>query len=422
MKQIRIFDTTLRDGEQSPGCSMNLAEKLEMAEALDKLGVDIIEAGFAISSPDDFKSVEAIAKVVKNATVASLARCTKEDIDRAWEAVQHAAHPRIHVFIATSDVHLKHKLQMSREQVIARIKEMVSYAKSKCADIEFSAEDASRSDRKFLVKSFETAIEAGATTLNVPDTVGYAIPQEMEDLIRYLKTNVKGIDDVVISVHCHNDLGQAVACTLASIIGGATQVECTVNGIGERAGNASLEEIVMALKTRKDFFQAETNISTKSIYRTSTLLSAITGVPVAPTKPIVGANAFAHEAGIHQHGDSGVPLWVKILCAIMIALGTSVGGWRIMRTMGSKVTRLAPSGGFVAQTTAAAVIESMTAIGAPVSTTQVITSSIMGVGSSKRLSSVNWGVAQSIAAAWLITLPVTMILGGSACYLLSHFF
>jgi 2-isopropylmalate synthase len=302
MKQIRIFDTTLRDGEQSPGCSMNLAEKLEMAEALDKLGVDIIEAGFAISSPDDFKSVEAIAKVVKNATVASLARCTKEDIDRAWEAVQHAAHPRIHVFIATSDVHLKHKLQMSREQVIARIKEMVSYAKSKCNDIEFSAEDASRSDREFLVKSFETAIEAGATTLNVPDTVGYAMPQEMEDLIRYLKANVKGIDDVVISVHCHNDLGQAVACTLASIAGGATQVECTVNGIGERAGNASLEEIVMALRTRKDFFQAETNVNTKSIYRTSTLLSSITGVPVAPTKPIVGANAFAHEAGIHQHG------------------------------------------------------------------------------------------------------------------------
>ncbi len=302
MKQIKIFDTTLRDGEQSPGCSMNLAEKLEMAEALDKLGVDIIEAGFAISSPEDFQSVKAIAKVVKNAAVASLARCTKEDIDRAWEAVQHAAHPRIHVFLATSDIHLKHKLKMSREQVLARIGEMVAYAKAKCNDIEFSAEDASRSDRQYLVKAFETAIAAGATTVNVPDTVGYAMPQEMEDLIRYIKANVKGIDQVVISVHCHNDLGQAVACTLASIAGGAEQAECTVNGIGERAGNASLEEIVMALKTRKDFYQAKTNINTKAIYRTSTLLSAITGVAVAPTKPIVGANAFAHEAGIHQHG------------------------------------------------------------------------------------------------------------------------
>lgn len=302
MKQIRIFDTTLRDGEQSPGCSMNLAEKQEMAEALDKLGVDIIEAGFAISSPDDFQSVKAIAKVVKNATVASLARCTKEDIDRAWEAVQYAAHPRIHVFIATSDIHLKHKLKMTRTQVLKRIKEMVSYAKAKCADIEFSAEDASRSDRPFLVNAFETAIDAGATTINVPDTVGYAMPQEMEDLIRYLKTNVKGIEKVDISVHCHNDLGQAVACTLASIAAGATQAECTINGIGERAGNASLEEIVMALKTRKDYYQAETRINTKAIYRTSTLLSAITGVAVSPTKPIVGANAFAHEAGIHQHG------------------------------------------------------------------------------------------------------------------------
>lgn len=302
MKQIRIFDTTLRDGEQSPGCSMNLAEKQEMAETLDKLGVDIIEAGFAISSPDDFQSVKAIAKVVKNATVASLARCTKEDIDRAWEAVQYAAHPRIHVFIATSDIHLKHKLKMTHKQVLERIKEMVSYAKAKCADIEFSAEDASRSDRPFLVNAFETAIDAGATTINVPDTVGYAMPQEMEDLIRYLKTNVKGIEKVDISVHCHNDLGQAVACTLASIAAGATQAECTINGIGERAGNASLEEIVMALKTRKDYYQAETQINTKAIYRTSTLLSAITGVAVSPTKPIVGANAFAHEAGIHQHG------------------------------------------------------------------------------------------------------------------------
>ena len=302
MNQIKIFDTTLRDGEQSPGCSMNLAEKLEMAEALDKLGVDIIEAGFAISSPDDFAAIAAIAKIVKNATVASLARCNKADIDRAWEAVQNAAHPRIHVFIATSDIHLKHKLEMTREQVLERIREMVSYAKAKCGDIEFSAEDASRSDRDYLVKALETAIEAGARTVNIPDTVGYAMPREMEDLIRYIKANVRNIEGIDISVHCHNDLGQAVACTLASIAGGATQAECTVNGIGERAGNASLEEVVMVLKTRKDYYGAETKIHTQALYRTSKLLSSITGVPVAPTKPIVGANAFAHEAGIHQHG------------------------------------------------------------------------------------------------------------------------
>lgn len=302
MKRIQIFDTTLRDGEQSPGCSMNLSEKIEMAKQLEKLGVDVIEAGFAIASPMDHKSVKTIAAAVSNCKVASLARCTKGDIDAAWDAVKEAKHPRIHVFLATSDIHMQYKLQMTREQVLQRIQDMVAYAKSFCEDIEFSAEDASRTDPDFLVQCCDRAIQSGATTLNIPDTVGYSTPQEMGDLIRYLKEHTPGIDNVDISVHCHNDLGMAVANTLACIRAGATQVECTVNGIGERAGNASLEEIVMALHTRKDFYQAETNVNTKQIYRSSKLLSNITGVPIPPSKAIVGANAFAHESGIHQHG------------------------------------------------------------------------------------------------------------------------
>lgn len=302
MKRIKIFDTTLRDGEQSPGCSMNLPEKIEMAKQLDKLGVDVIEAGFAIASPMDHKSVEAIAAAVTNCTVASLARCTKGDIDAAWDAVQKANHPRIHVFLATSDIHMQYKLQMTREQVLQRITDMVGYARSKCADIEFSAEDASRSEWDFLVQCYSNAVAAGATTLNVPDTVGYSTPMEMAELITYLRQNVTGIENVDISVHCHNDLGMAVANSLACVKAGATQVECTVNGIGERAGNASLEELVMAIHTRRDFYQAETNINTKQIYRSSKLLSNITGVPIPPSKAIVGANAFAHESGIHQHG------------------------------------------------------------------------------------------------------------------------
>ena len=302
MNKVKIFDTTLRDGEQSPGCSMNLSEKIVMARQLEKLGVDIIEAGFAIASPMDFKSIQAIAQSAPNCIIASLARCNKLDIDTAWDAVKDAKKPRIHVFIATSDVHMKFKLRMSPEQVLQTITDMVSYAKSKCDDIEFSAEDASRSDREFLAKSFSNAIAAGATTINVPDTVGYSTPQEMADLISYLRENVTGIENVDISVHCHNDLGMGVANSLACVKAGATQVECTVNGIGERAGNASMEEIVMALRTRKDFYQADTNINTLEIYKSSRLLSNITGVPIAPTKPIVGANAFAHEAGIHQHG------------------------------------------------------------------------------------------------------------------------
>ena len=302
MKRIKIFDTTLRDGEQSPGCSMNLSEKIEMAKQLDKLGVDIIEAGFAIASPMDHKSVQAIAGAVTNCTVASLARCTKGDIDAAWDAVKEANHPRIHVFLATSNIHMEYKLKMTREEVLQRITDMVGYARSKCADIEFSAEDASRSEWDFLAQCYSNAVAAGATTLNVPDTVGYSTPQEMSDLITYLRANVTGIENVDISVHCHDDLGMAVANSLACIKAGATQVECTVNGIGERAGNASLEEIVMALHTRRDFYDAETNVNTRQIYRSSKLLSNITGVPIPPSKAIVGANAFAHESGIHQHG------------------------------------------------------------------------------------------------------------------------
>ncbi len=302
MKRIKIFDTTLRDGEQSPGCSMNLSEKIEMAKQLEKLGVDIIEAGFAIASPMDHKSVQAIAAAVENCTVASLARCTKGDIDAAWDAVKEAKHPRIHVFLATSDIHMEYKLKMTREQVRARIRDMVGYAKSFCDDIEFSAEDASRSDRAFLAQCYSDAVAAGATTLNVPDTVGYSTPQEMAELIAYLRETVEGVENVDISVHCHNDLGMAVANSLACVKAGATQLECTVNGIGERAGNASLEEIAMAIRTRADFYQAETGINTKQIYRSSKLLSNITGVPIPPSKAIVGANAFAHESGIHQHG------------------------------------------------------------------------------------------------------------------------
>ena len=302
MKRIKIFDTTLRDGEQSPGCSMNLAEKIEMAKQLEKLGVDIIEAGFAIASPMDHKSVQAIAAAVTNCTVASLARCTKGDIDTAWDAVKEANHPRIHVFLATSDIHMEYKLRMTREQVLQRISEMVAYAKSFCDDIEFSAEDASRSDWAFLAQCYSNAVAAGATTLNVPDTVGYSTPQEMAELITYLRQNVTGVEHTDISVHCHNDLGMAVANSLACVKAGATQIECTVNGIGERAGNASLEELAMAIQTRADFYDAETGINTRQIYRSSKLLSNITGVPIPPSKAIVGANAFAHESGIHQHG------------------------------------------------------------------------------------------------------------------------
>ena len=302
MKRIKIFDTTLRDGEQSPGCSMNLNEKIEMARQLEKLGVDVIEAGFAIASPMDFKSVQTIASVVENATVASLARCTKGEFDAAWDAVKEARHPRIHVFLATSDIHMEYKLRMTREQVLATITEMVGYAHSKCADIEFSAEDASRSDHAFLAQCYSNAIAAGATTLNVPDTVGYSTPQEMAELIGFLRENVVGAENVDFSVHCHDDLGMAVANSLACVKAGATQVECTVNGIGERAGNCSLEELVMALKVRNDHYGVQSRVRTQELFAASRLVSQLTGMMVQRNKAIVGANAFAHESGIHQDG------------------------------------------------------------------------------------------------------------------------
>jgi len=300
-QKIKIFDTTLRDGEQSPGCSMNLKEKLEMARQLERLGVDIIEAGFPVSSPDDFESVKQISQTVKNCTVAGLARSVEGDIQRAYDAVKFSESPRVHVFIATSDIHMQYKLKMTREQVVERVAYMVRFARSLCSDIEFSAEDASRSDRDFLVRVFDTAIAAGATTINIPDTTGYATPTEMYDLVFYIKSHLQN-PHVDISVHNHDDLGLAVATSLACVKAGATQLECTINGIGERAGNAALEEIVMGIKTRRDYYDAETGIDTKQIYRTSKLLSTITGVPIAPNKSIVGANAFAHESGIHQHG------------------------------------------------------------------------------------------------------------------------
>ena len=302
MKKIKIFDTTLRDGEQSPGCSMNMSEKLKMAAQLDALGVDVIEAGFAIASPGDFAAVKGIAGVVKNAAVASLARALKKDIDTAWEAVKEAVRPRLHVFLATSDLHMQYKLKMSREEVLKSCREMVSYARSLCEDVEFSAEDASRSDLRFLCEVVQTAIEAGASTINLPDTVGYAVPTEYGKFIADVMANVKDIDKVTVSVHCHNDLGMATANSLMAVLNGATQIECTVNGIGERAGNTALEEVVMALKTRKDVFGADTDIDTTQIFKTSKLLTAITGVKVQPNKAVVGENAFAHESGIHQHG------------------------------------------------------------------------------------------------------------------------
>ena len=302
MKQIKIFDTTLRDGEQSPGCSMNLKEKLIIAKQLEKLNVDVIEAGFAIASKGDFESVTEIAKIIKKCTVASLCRATKNDIKVAWDAVKHAEKPRIHTFLATSPIHMEYKLKMSPNQVYKTAIEMVKYAKSLCSDVEFSAEDASRSNWDFLCKIFEGVIDAGANVINVPDTVGYTTPNEYYDLISYLKKNVKNIDNAEISVHCHNDLGLGTANSLSAINAGAQQIECTINGIGERAGNAALEEVVMSIKTRKDILNCETNIKTTQLSYSSHLLSLITGVQVQPNKAIVGKNAFAHEAGIHQHG------------------------------------------------------------------------------------------------------------------------
>ena len=301
-KLIKIFDTTLRDGEQSPGCSMNAREKLQIADRLQKMGVDVIEAGFAISSPGDFQCVKDIADNIRNTSVCSLARCLEKDIDAAYEAIQNAANPRIHVFLATSPVHMQYKLKMTPEQVLESIDHHVRYARNKCANVEFSAEDATRSEPEFLAKVVDVAIKAGATTINIPDTVGYTTPDEMRERIRFLRETVPGSDLVDFSVHCHNDLGMATANSLAGVLGGATQIECCVNGIGERAGNTALEEVVMALKVRGALFDAYTNIDSTQIYKTSRKVYNIIGQTAARTKPIVGKNAFAHESGIHQHG------------------------------------------------------------------------------------------------------------------------
>ena len=313
-RHIKIFDTTLRDGEQTPRVNLNAQEKLRIAKQLESLGVDIIEAGFAVASPGDFEAVKMIAENVKNSTVCSLARAVKKDIETAGEALKGAVKPRIHTFIATSPIHREFKLKMTKEQIVERAREMVAYAKTFVEDVEFSAEDALRTEKEYLVDVYEAAIEAGATTLNVPDTVGYRTPNEMFELIKYLRENVKGIENVDISVHCHDDLGLSVANSIAAIEAGATQIECTINGLGERAGNTSLEEVVMILQTRKDLFEGYyTSIDSKQIYPTSKLVSLLTGVTTQPNKAIVGANAFAHESGIHQHGVLANPETYEII-------------------------------------------------------------------------------------------------------------
>jgi 2-isopropylmalate synthase len=300
--RITIFDTTLRDGEQSPGCSMNVQEKLHLAQQLDRLGVDVIEAGFPIASDGDFEAVQRISATVRRPIIAGLARACKGDVDRAWQALQVAARQRIHVFLATSDIHLQYKLRITREQCLEQAREAVRHAKSLCADVEFSPEDATRTDVPFLCQVVEAVIAAGATTVNIPDTVGYTMPEEYGQIIRTLREKVAGIEKVTISTHCHNDLGLAVANSLAGVQNGARQVECTINGIGERAGNASLEEVVMVMRVRHDRYPYETGVASEQLYASSQALAEITRVPVQPNKAITGRNAFAHEAGIHQDG------------------------------------------------------------------------------------------------------------------------
>jgi 2-isopropylmalate synthase len=312
-RRIVIFDTTLRDGEQSPGASMNLAEKMEVAQALAELGVDVIEAGFPIASPGDFQAVEKIAATVRGPIICGLARCRDEDIDCAWKALRQAERPRIHVFLATSAIHREHKLHMTKEDIIARAVAGVKRAKGYCPDVEFSPEDAARTELDFLCQVVEATIAAGATTVNIPDTVGYAVPSAFAHVIRVLRERVPNIDQAVISVHCHNDLGLAVANSLAAVEAGAGQVECTINGIGERAGNCALEEVVMALRVRHDYYRAYTVVNTRRIVPTSRLVSGITGIHVQRNKAIVGQNAFAHEAGIHQDGMLKEPTTYEIM-------------------------------------------------------------------------------------------------------------
>ena len=313
MDRVIIFDTTLRDGEQAAGGTLNVQEKLEIARQLERLRVDIIEAGFPISSPGDFEAVRLIAKEVRTPVICALARAHPDDIDRAWEAVKEAAHPRLHVFLSASDIHLLHQLKKSREEILETSREMVVRAKRYTDDIEFSPMDASRTEPEYIYQILEAVIDAGATTVNIPDTVGYAIPQEFGRLLEGIFKSVPNIGRAVVSVHCHNDLGLAVANSLESIKRGARQVECTINGIGERAGNASLEEIVMAIKTRNDFFGMTTNVDTRQIYRSSRLVSELTGFTVQPNKAIVGANAFRHESGIHQDGVIKMPITYEIM-------------------------------------------------------------------------------------------------------------
>ncbi len=320
---VYIFDTTLRDGEQSPGASLTSDEKLEIARQLVWLGVDIMEAGFPASSPDDFEAVRRIARNVKGVVVAGLARAVPGDIDRAWEAIREAENPRIHTFMSTSDIHLVHQFRKSREEALETIDAMVRRAKGYCLDVEFSPMDATRTDPSFVYKALEVAIRAGATTVNVADTVGYSMPTEFAGLIRGIMENVPNIGDAVLSVHCHNDLGLATANSLAAIKAGARQVECTINGIGERAGNASLEEIVMALHTRKDLYAVTTRINTAQIYKTSRMVSSFTGIPVQPNKAVVGSNAFAHESGIHQDGVLKEASTYEIMDARAIGLAKS---------------------------------------------------------------------------------------------------
>ncbi len=313
MDRVIIFDTTLRDGEQAAGGTLNVQEKLEIARRLEKLGVDVIEAGFPISSLGDFEAVKLIAKEVRTPIICALARAHPDDIDRAWEAVKEAKHPRIHVFLSASDIHLVYQLKKNRDEILQMSRNMVAKAKQYTDDVEFSPMDASRTEPEYLYQILKAVIDAGATTVNIPDTVGYAIPDEFGKLLEGIFQNVPNITRAIVSVHCHNDLGLAVANSLESVKRGARQVECTINGIGERAGNASLEEIVMAIKTRNDFFNLTTNINTRQIYRTSRLVSELTGFPVQPNKAIVGANAFRHEAGIHQDGVIKMPITYEII-------------------------------------------------------------------------------------------------------------
>jgi 2-isopropylmalate synthase len=311
--RVTVFDTTLRDGEQAPGCSMTVPEKLRLARQLDKLGVDVIEAGFPIASQGDFEAVRAVAQEVRRPIIAGLARAKEEDISRAWEALVFAERPRIHIFLATSDIHLQFKLKITREECLRQISTSVAYARTLCDDVEFSPEDATRSELDFLCQAVQAAVDAGATTINIPDTVGYTVPEEYRAIITTIRDRVHGIDNVVISVHCHNDLGMAVANTLAALEAGARQVECTINGIGERAGNAAMEEIVMATRVRPDRLKYETGINTAELYNASQLLARTISFAPQPNKAIVGANAFAHEAGIHQHGVLSNPLCYEIM-------------------------------------------------------------------------------------------------------------